>query len=487
MGSGTARLFGTDGVRGLANGEVLTPELALAVARSAAHELLALRSGTGRPLAVIGRDTRPSGPMLEAAAAAGFASAGVDVQLLGVVPTPVVAHACARGGADLGLVVSASHNPMPDNGLKLFGPGGWKLPDEVEVALERGLGDTRERPTGLELGRIAAGTAVVERYVEDLLAVLPGPVAGLKVVVDCAQGAASALAPEAYRRAGAEVVAIAADGDGTRINDGSGATHLELLQAAVLEHGADLGLAHDGDADRCLAVDATGAVVDGDQLLALLAVGLADRGALPTRTVVATVMSNLGFVRAMTEHGIAVVQTAVGDRYVLEAMRAGGHVLGGEQSGHTVRLDHATTGDGLLTGLSVLGRMAETGRSLADLAAVMTRLPQVLVNVRASGRAPSTPTSSTRSRTRRACSAAPAGCCCARPAPSRSCASWSRPRPQTGPTRWRPGSPPSSGGAARPAAARGGRCLPDRLVHRPPSSPVVPGAAPRARPLPCRR
>ena len=382
MSSGSrARLFGTDGVRGLANGEVLTPELALAVARSAAHELLALRGGAGRPLAVIGRDTRPSGPMLEAAAAAGFASAGVDVQLLGVVPTPVVAHACARGGADLGLVVSASHNAMPDNGLKLFGPGGWKLPDDVEVALERGLGATRERPTGLDLGRITPATDVLETYLEALLATLTAPVAGVKVVVDCAQGAASVAAPELYRRAGAQVVALAADGDGARINDGSGATHLEGLQAAVVEHGADLGLAHDGDADRCLAVDATGAVVDGDQLLALLAVGLAERGALPTGTVVATVMSNLGFVRAMGEHGLRVVQTAVGDRYVLEAMRAGGHVLGGEQSGHTVMLEHATTGDGLLTGLSVLGRMAGTGRSLAELAAVMTRLPQVLVNV----------------------------------------------------------------------------------------------------------
>ena len=378
-----ARLFGTDGVRGLANGEVLTPELALAVARSAAHELLAMRSGAGRPRAVIGRDTRPSGPMLEAAAAAGFASAGVDVRLLGVVPTPVVAHACASGGADLGLVVSASHNAMPDNGLKLFGPGGWKLPDEVEVALEQGLGATRERPTGLDLGRIAPAEHLVASYVDGLLAALPAPVPGLKVVVDCAQGAASALAPEVYRRAGAEVVALAADGDGERINDGCGATHLGPLQRAVVEHGADLGLAHDGDADRCLAVDASGAVVDGDQLLALLAVGMAERGALPTGTVVATVMSNLGFVRAMTERGLRVVRTAVGDRYVLEAMRAGGHALGGEQSGHTVLLDHATTGDGLLTGLSVLGRMAETGRSLAELAAVMTRLPQVLVNVRA--------------------------------------------------------------------------------------------------------
>jgi phosphoglucosamine mutase len=379
-----ARLFGTDGVRALANGSVLTPELALSVARSAAHELLALRTGGGRPLAVIGRDTRPSGSMLEAAAAAGFASAGVDVALLGVVPTPVVAHVCASGAADLGLVVSASHNPMPDNGLKLFGPGGWKLPDEVEAALEAGLGAGGERAVGTEVGRVdAADPKFVAAYTQSLLAALPSRPAGLKVVVDCAHGAASALAPELYRAAGAEVVAIAADGDGARINDGCGATHLGLLQAAVVEHGADLGLAHDGDADRCLAVDASGTVVDGDQLLALLAVGLHARGRLAQDTVVATVMSNLGFVRAMEERGLSVVQTAVGDRYVLAAMRAGGFVLGGEQSGHTVLLDHASTGDGLLTGLSVLGRMAETGESLASLASVMTRLPQVLTNVRA--------------------------------------------------------------------------------------------------------
>lgn len=379
-----ARLFGTDGVRALANGDVLTPELALSVARSAAHELLARRASSGRPRAVIGRDTRPSGPMLEAAAAAGFASAGVDVELLGVVPTPVVARACSRGGADLGLMVSASHNAMPDNGLKLFGSGGWKLPDEVEIAVEAGLGGVRERPTGLGVGRItAADPRIVEAYVAGLLAALPARPEGLTVVVDCAQGAASGLAPEVYRAAGAKVVAIAADGDGDHINDGCGATHLELLQAAVLEHGADLGLAHDGDADRCLAVDASGSVVDGDQLMALLAVAMHERGQLPHSTVVATVMSNLGFVRAMESRGITVLQTAVGDRYVLEAMRAGGHALGGEQSGHTVMLEHATTGDGLLTGICVLGRMAETGRSLADLAGVMSRLPQVLTNVRA--------------------------------------------------------------------------------------------------------
>ena len=378
-----ARLFGTDGVRGLANGDVLTPELTTAFAASAATVLLPDGSRPeGRPMVVIGRDTRPSGAMLEAAAVAGFTSAGCDVTLLGVVPTPAVAFATAERDAQLGLVISASHNAMPDNGLKLFGDGGWKLPDAVEDAIEAGLASPR-RVQGRDVGHVYSHAAWLKDYVDNLLAAAPADLSGLKVVVDCAQGAASHVAPELYRRAGAEVVAIFADGHGLHINEGSGATHLEALQAAVVEHGADLGLAHDGDADRCLAVDAAGAVVDGDQLLALLAVGMQERGQLGTGTVVATVMSNLGFVRAMAEHGIEVVQTAVGDRYVLEAMRAGGHALGGEQSGHTVMLEHATTGDGLLTGVSVLGRMAETGRSLADLAAVMTRLPQVLVNVRA--------------------------------------------------------------------------------------------------------
>ncbi len=370
-----ARLFGTDGVRGLAGGDVLTAELATAVAGAAATALLGVPRSS-RPTVVIGRDTRPSGELLEAAATAGFAAAGCDVVLLGVVPTPAVALATATGGADLGLMVSASHNAMPDNGLKLFGAGGWKLPDEVEDAIEAGLG-AAYRATGAAVGRVRTDGSAGERYLQHLAAAAPVALDGLRVVVDAAQGAASRLAPEAYRRAGADVVALCADGDGYRINDGCGATHLERLQAAVLEHGAALGLAHDGDADRCLAVDATGAVVDGDQLLALLAVGLG------VRSVVATVMSNLGFVRAMREHGIALVQTAVGDRYVLAEMRAGGHLLGGEQSGHTVQLAHATTGDGLLTGLAVMGQLAATGRSLADLAGVMTRLPQVLVNVRA--------------------------------------------------------------------------------------------------------
>jgi phosphoglucosamine mutase len=377
-----ARLFGTDGVRGTANGDVLTPELAMALASSAARVLRGGRAG--RLTVAVGRDTRPSGPLLEAAAAAGFASEGHDVELLGVVPTPAVAHACATGVADLGLMISASHNPMPDNGLKLFGPGGVKLADAVEDAVEAGLGAAGPRPTGTDVGTVrAARPERTEAYLAALLATVEAPLEGLRVVVDCAQGAASDLAPEAYRRAGADVVAVHADADGARINDGCGATHLEALQAAVREHGADVGLAHDGDADRCLATTAEAEVVDGDRILAVCALGLRDRGLLPTGTVVATVMSNLGFVLAMREAGIDVVRTKVGDRYVLEAMRAGGHALGGEQSGHVVFGDLSTTGDGLLTGLQLLGRVAATGRSLAELASVVTVLPQVLLNVRA--------------------------------------------------------------------------------------------------------
>jgi phosphoglucosamine mutase len=281
-------------------------------------------------------------------------------------------------------MISASHNPMPDNGLKLFGRGGLKLPDEVEDAVEAGLSAPGPRPGGVDVGGIEpAPVGWHEAYADALLATVEAPLAGLHVVVDCAQGAASGVAPELYRRAGAEVVAIFSDGDGAHINDGCGATHLGPLQEAVVAHGADLGLAHDGDADRCLAVDARGAVVDGDRILAVCALGLRERGLLTGDTVVATVMSNLGFVQAMEAAGVRVVQTAVGDRYVLDAMRGGGHVLGGEQSGHVVFGHHATTGDGLLTGLALMGRVAATGRTLADLASVVTVLPQVLVNVRA--------------------------------------------------------------------------------------------------------
>ena len=371
-----ARLFGTDGVRGLANGDVLTPELALSLARSAAR-------ATGATRVVIGRDTRPSGPMLEAAAVAGFTAEGADVVLLGVVPTPVVAHAVASGAADLGLVISASHNPMPDNGLKLFGPGGLKLTDAQEDAIEAGLDEAAPGRTGTAVGSVSTGGAeVVETYLQAVLATA-GRLDGLTVVVDGAQGAASALAPELYRRAGATVVAIHADGDGSRINDGSGATHPESLAAAVVEHGADLGIAHDGDADRCVVVDGSGTVLNGDQVLGLLALARREAGLPGNDVLVATVMSNLGLHQAMGAAGVRVVTTAVGDRYVLEEMRAHDYRLGGEQSGHVVLGDFATTGDGLLTALQVMDRAARTGRSVAELASVVTLLPQVLVNVRA--------------------------------------------------------------------------------------------------------
>ena len=370
-----ARLFGTDGVRGLANGDVLTPELALQVARSASRVL------GGRTVA-IGRDTRPSGPMLQAAAAAGFTSAGLDVLLLGVVPTPAVAHVVASGAADLGLVLSASHNAMPDNGLKLFAAGGSKLSDAQEDAIEAGVGD-RAGVTGAAVGRVDdAGPELVEAWLGSLLA-SAGSLAGLSVVVDGADGAASHLAPELYRRAGATVFELHCDGDGARINDGSGATHPQALAAAVLHRGADVGIAHDGDADRCIVVDAAGRVLNGDQVLGLLALARREAGLPGSDVLVATVMSNLGLHQAMSAAGVRVLQTAVGDRYVLEAMLAGDHRLGGEQSGHVVLRDHATTGDGLLTALQVLDRVARTGRPVADLAAAVTLLPQVLVNVRA--------------------------------------------------------------------------------------------------------
>jgi phosphoglucosamine mutase len=377
-----ARLFGTDGVRGLANVE-LTPELAMAIGLGAVRVL-----GVSRPTVVVGRDTRPSGELLEAAVVAGLASAGADVVQLGVVPTPAVAHAVAASGADLGVVLSASHNAMPDNGIKIFGGGGFKLADEVEDRIEALVAaPPAGRPTGADVGRLrpdAPGPAgMVEGYVRHLLSVLKTPLPPLKVVVDCAQGAASTLAPRVLREAGAEVSTIGADGDGLRINDGCGATATAALQAAVVAAGADAGIAHDGDADRCLAVDAAGNLVDGDQILAIAALALRERGGLAADTVVATVMSNLGFRHAMRDAGITVHETAVGDRYVLEAMRANGYTLGGEQSGHLVFAEHATTGDGLLTALVLLERLAATGASLADLAGVMTRLPQVLINVRA--------------------------------------------------------------------------------------------------------
>ncbi|MDT4891954.1 MAG: phosphoglucosamine mutase [Pseudonocardiales bacterium] len=373
-------LFGTDGVRGLANAD-LTPELALAVASAAARVLVA-HDASHRPVAVVGRDPRASGEMLEAAVVAGLAAAGADVLQVGVLPTPAVAYLTAAYGADLGVVLSASHNPMPDNGIKLFAAGGLKLADEIEAEVEAQIEvDPDTRPIGAAIGRVRPVADAAERYLEHILAAVPVSLAGLHVVVDCANGAASSVAPELYRRAGARVSAIAAAPDGVNINDGVGSTHLDHLRSAVRAEGADLGIAHDGDADRCLGVDASGETVDGDQILAMCALALRDAGALRDDTVVATVMSNLGFHHAMRAHGIEVLTTAVGDRYVLEALRAKDLNLGGEQSGHVVFTDWATTGDGLLTALHVMARMATTGRPLAELAAVVQRLPQVLVNV----------------------------------------------------------------------------------------------------------
>ncbi len=395
--AGRQRLFGTDGVRGLANAD-LTPALALELATSAAHVLIEkhLIDETGarpRPRAVIGRDPRASGEMLEAATAAGLAGAGVDVVLLGVVPTPAVAYLTGALGADVGVVISASHNPMPDNGIKLFTAGGFKLDDAVEQAIEDDMVARRADPgrwtppTGVDVGRIWPDPGAGDKYVQHLLASSPTSLGRLKVVVDCANGAASVLAPETYRRAGAEVIVLAGRPDGLNINDGVGSTHLEGLRAAVVEHGADLGIAHDGDADRCLAVAADGSDVDGDAILGILAAALREEGRLVGDTVVGTVMANLGFHRAMAGAGITVLTTAVGDRYVLEAMREGGFTLGGEQSGHVILADHATTGDGVLTALQLMGRVAATGRPLGELASIVTKFPQVLVNVRVADKA----------------------------------------------------------------------------------------------------
>jgi phosphoglucosamine mutase len=376
------RLFGTDGVRGLANAD-LTPELALSVARAAAG-VLADRDGTSRPVAVVGRDPRASGEMLEAAVVAGLTSAGAEVLRVGVVPTPALAFLTAHHDADLGVMISASHNPMPDNGIKLFSRGGHKLPDALEAAIERTVvsgASADHRPTGAGIGRVRDLSDAVDEYVDHLLGTIEQPLSGLTLVVDGAHGAAATIAPEVYGRAGATVHAIGDAPDGWNINDGIGSTHLDPLIDAVRTTGADLGIAHDGDADRCLAVTAEGELVDGDAILAVCALALHERGALAHDTVVATVMSNLGFHHTMRDAGIAVHTTAVGDRYVLEALRARDLSLGGEQSGHLVFLDHATTGDGLLTGLALMSRMRATGASLAELASVVQRLPQVLVNV----------------------------------------------------------------------------------------------------------
>lgn len=377
-----ARLFGTDGVRGLANVDI-TADLAMRLATSAATVLGREARAAGRkPKAVVGRDPRASGEFLSAAVVAGLASAGVDVHDVGVLPTPAVAFLTADMDAHFGVMLSASHNAMPDNGIKFFALGGHKLPDAVEDEIAAGLDTPPELPTGAQVGRVHQNRAGQARYVAHLLEALPNRLDGLTVVIDGAHGAASSVSPEVFRLAGAEVIEIGTEPDGLNINDGYGSTHLDHLKDAVVRKGAHIGIAHDGDADRCLAVDAEGNEIDGDQIMGILAVDMKSRGALHEDTLVATVMSNLGLIQAMEREGIKVKQTGVGDRYVLEEMRASGHTLGGEQSGHVILLEHGTTGDGVLTGLILAARMVATGRTIADLGTVMTRLPQVLINVK---------------------------------------------------------------------------------------------------------
>jgi phosphoglucosamine mutase len=381
------RLFGTDGVRGLANVD-LTADLALGLAQATAVVLgqgrsaEARRAAGKRPVAVLARDPRVSGDFLAAAVASGLASSGVDVLDAGVIPTPAAAFLIADIDADFGVMISASHNPAPDNGIKIFARGGRKLPDEVEARIEHYLTEPNLAPTGAGVGRIRRFADAEDRYVVHLLASLPHRLDGIHVVLDCAHGAAAGVSPEVFRDAGATLTIIGNDPDGMNINDGVGSTHLDLLAQAVLEHGADIGIAHDGDADRCLAVDANGSIIDGDQIMAILAVSMKERGHLTDNTLVATVMSNLGLRVAMEEHGISMVQTKVGDRYVLEAMNERGFALGGEQSGHVIMSEFATTGDGILTGLHLVSEMARTGKTAAELASVMKVYPQILVNVK---------------------------------------------------------------------------------------------------------
>ncbi|MFJ6282826.1 phosphoglucosamine mutase [Pseudarthrobacter oxydans] len=377
-----SRLFGTDGVRGLANG-LLTAEVAMQLAQAAAVVLGHDRNSNGtRPRAVVARDPRASGEFIAAAVEAGLSSSGIDVYDAGVLPTPAAAYLVADLDADFGVMISASHNPAPDNGIKFFARGGQKLPDDVEDAIEAQMSKEAVRPVGSDVGRIQRFSDAEDRYIVHLLGTIPHNLEGIRVVLDCAHGAASGCSPQVFKDAGADVIVIGAEPDGHNINDGVGSTHLGPLKEAVLKYGANLGIAHDGDADRCLAVDHEGNVVDGDQIMAILAVALKKSGKLKDDVLVATVMSNLGLKIALRQAGITIRETAVGDRYVLEEMRDGGFNLGGEQSGHVIFADYATTGDGVLTGLQLAAQIALTGKPLKELATVMTKLPQVLINVK---------------------------------------------------------------------------------------------------------
>lgn len=375
-------LFGTDGVRGIANVD-LTAELAVDLAIAAAHVLGEIGAFTGhRPKAIVGQDSRASGDFLESAIVAGLTSAGVDVYRVGVLPTPAIAYLVKESNADLGVMISASHNPMPDNGIKFFAKGGDKLADLVEAQIESRLGEPWDRPVGLNVGRIIQDESAKERYIKYLLSTITENLNGLKVVVDCANGAASYVAPVVYEKAGAKVTAISAAPTGWNINENCGSTHLDGLIAQVKATGADIGIAHDGDADRCILIAANGEVIDGDYILNILANDWLSLGKLAKNTVVGTVMSNLGFIKSMESIGVVIEKTAVGDRYVLERMLENSYNLGGEQSGHVIMRDFSNTGDGLLTALQVMQIMAKTHKTLINLSSNMQKYPQILINVK---------------------------------------------------------------------------------------------------------
>ena len=368
-------LFGTDGVRGVA-GVDLTADLAFNLSTAAASVLADLGEFAGhRPTAIVGQDSRASGQYLEEAICRGLSSAGIDVYRVGILPTPAISFLVKDRGADLGVMISASHNPASDNGIKFFDRTGSKLADQIEAKIESVLGQIVESSNGA--GSVIEDLGAKESYIQNLLKSLDGNLSGLKVVVDCANGAASFVAPELLKRAGAEVIAISASPNGLNINDNCGSTHLENLIKTVKGEGADIGIAHDGDADRVLAIDDKGSVIDGDFILGILAQDME----LPTKTVVGTVMTNLGLIKALEEKGIKFIATAVGDRYVLEEMLAGGHTLGGEQSGHIIMSKYANTGDGLLTALQLISKLKKSGKSASELASFMKRYPQVLINV----------------------------------------------------------------------------------------------------------